>query len=62
MITLEIYRDSLIEASKVDFLTEVWEIKLYTSALCMAKEWGDKKTKEHEDYFKQNHLIDKYNV
>lgn len=49
-------------ADEVTFLTEKWEKKLYAAALFQAKMWGYKKARENKEYFKKNHLIDKYNV
>ena len=51
-----------LQAMKVDFLDKAWEREWYTLALMRAAAWGKKVDKENKEYFKKNHLIDKYNV
>jgi hypothetical protein len=51
-----------LQTMRVDFLTERWEREWYTLALMRAAAWGKKVDKENKEYFKKNHLIDKYNV
>ena len=50
------------ETLSVEFLTEPWEKNLYATCLYEASLWGIKREKENKDYFKKNHLIDKYNL
>ena len=51
-----------LQAMKVDFLTEQWELEWYTLALMNAAAWGKKVDKENSEYKKNNRLIDKYNI
>ena len=51
-----------LQAMKVDFSDKAWEREWYTLALMRAAAWGQKVDKENKEYFKKNHLIDKYNV
>lgn len=55
-------KELIIQAMKVDFLTEQWEKEWYTLALMRADAWGKKIDKQHKEYFSKNHLVDKYNV
>lgn len=50
------------QALKVDFIKEHWEFEQYVTALVLAAEWGASIDKQNKEYFKKNHLIDKYNV
>lgn len=54
--------DAFIEAQKVDFITTYQEQAHYAQVLLEAAEWGRKKDKENKEYFRKNHLIDKYKV
>lgn len=51
-----------LQAMKVDFLTEDWEIEWYATALMQAAAWGTKIDKLNQEYFSSNHVVDKYNV
>lgn len=62
MVITEENQEFYLKALKVDFLTEQWEKEWYTLALVNAAAWGKKVDKENRDYYKKNHLIDKYNV
>lgn len=55
-------KDCFIQAMKVDFLTEPWEVAWYTKALMNAVAWGEKVDRENMDYRKKHRLTDKYNV
>lgn len=48
------------QALDVDFLTEKWEVDLYTFCLMMADNWGKEKTKENKDYFKKHNFMKNY--
>ena len=52
----------MLQALKVDFLDHSWERYWYAMALQRADAWGKKIDKENIEYFKKNHLIDKYNL
>ena len=60
MTITEENQEFYIKALKVDFLTEQWEKEWYTKALMRASDWGKKIDKENHEYFKKNHLVDKY--
>lgn len=62
MIVNEENEQYYLQAMRVDFLTEKWEMEWYAKALMEAEEWGRKVDKENKKYFKKNHLIDKYNI
>ena len=55
-------KDCFIQAMKVDFLTEPWEVAWYTKALMNAVAWGEKVDKENKEYKNKHRLTDKYNV
>lgn len=55
-------QEYFLMAMKVDFLDKAWEREWYTKALMRAVKWGKKMDKENRDYYRRNHLIDKYNV
>lgn len=60
----ELALDTLVAngmAEKVEFLNKR-EKAHYADVLIEAMQWGRKKDKENKEYFKKNHLIDKYNV
>lgn len=62
MTITEENQEFYLNALKVDFLTEQWEKEWYTLALMNAASWGKKVDKENREYYKKNHLVDKYNV
>ena len=62
MVITEENQEFYLKAMKVDFLTEQWEKEWYALALMNAAAWGKKIDKENRDYYRRNHLIDKYNV
>lgn len=62
MIVAEGNEKYILEAVKVDFLTERWEKEMYAVALIQADEWGKKIDKQNLEYRKRNRLIDRYNV
>lgn len=62
MIVTEENKEFYLQAKKVDFLEQLWEIHWYAMALMKAAAWGKKVDKENKEYFSKNHLIDKYNV
>lgn len=55
-------KDAFKEAQKVGFLSTLDEKLTYAYHLLKAAEWGRKKDKENKEYFRKNHLADKYNV
>ena len=55
-------KEFIMQAMKVDFLTEQWEREWFAKALMKADDWGKKLDKKNKEYFSKNHLIDKYNV
>ena len=62
MVITDDNQEFYLQALRVDFLTERWEREWYALALMSAAAWGKKVDKENKEYFKKNHLIDKYNV
>ena len=62
MVITDYNQEFYLQALRVDFLTERWEREWYALALMRAAAWGKKIDKENKEYFKKNHLIDKYNV
>ena len=62
MIVAEGNEKYILEAVKVDFLTERWEKEMYAVALIQANEWGKKIDRQNLEYKKRNRLIDRYNV
>ena len=60
MIIDEENKDCLLQAVRVDFLTEQWERELNTKALASAAAWGKKIDRENFEYRKRNRLIDRY--
>ena len=56
MIVAEGNEKYILEAVKVDFLTERWEKEMYAVALIQANEWGKKIDKQAKEY-KQNHRL-----
>ena len=61
MIITEENQEFFLQAMKVDFLDKAWEREWYTLALMNAAAWGKKIDKENRDYYRNNHLVDKYN-
>lgn len=62
MIVDDENKECLLQAMRVDFLTEPWEKELYTKALMSAVAWGKKIDKENVDYRKRNCLIGRCNL
>ena len=62
MIVTDENKEFYLQAMKVDFLTDKWEIEWYAMALMEAAAWGKIQDKKNKEYFSKNHLIDKYNV
>lgn len=54
--------DAFDIALAVEFISTHRERLHYAQVLLEAAEWGRQKDKENEEYFRKNHLIDKYNV
>ena len=62
MIVTDENKEFIMQAMKVDFLTEQWEREWFAKALMKADAWGKKIDKQNKEYFSKNHLIDKYNI
>lgn len=62
MIVTDEYEEFYLQAMKVDFLTEKWEVEKYMTALMVADAWGKKIDKQNKEYyFNKITLSDKYN-
>jgi len=54
-------KDFYLQAMRVDFLTEKWEIETYMTALMVADAWGKKIDKMNKEYYSRFTLAEKYN-
>lgn len=62
MMVTDETKEYILKALQVDFLTEHWEIEQYVAALMSADRWGQKVSKENEEYKKKHRLIDVYRM
>ena len=52
-------KEFYLQAMKVDFLTENWEIEKYMTALMVADAWGKKIDKMNMEYFLKLKTVEK---
>lgn len=61
MLVTDENKEYYLQATKVSFLTESWEVEWYAAALMRAAAWGKKIDRQNKEYRMKNHLTDKYN-
>lgn len=61
MLVTDENKEYYLQAVKVSFLTEPWEVEWYTAALMRAAAWGRKIDRQNKEYRMKNHLTEKYN-
>ena len=54
-------KEFYLQAMKVDFLTEKWEVEKYMTALMVADAWGKKIARKNREYFFKLKLVEKCN-
>lgn len=62
MIVTERNKIFILEAMKVDFLKEPWEVESYAAALMKAADWSKKVDADNRKYYSDHRLADKYNL